>query len=155
MKECALPSEPLLDRLMEQALREACLALDEGEVPIGAVVAHGVRIVGRGHNRTEALRDVTAHAEMQAITAAAQTLGGKYLNECTLCVTVEPCLMCCGAIGWSQLGCLVWGAPDPRRGFTSLVLPSKPVLHPSTKVISGIRAGECLALMRDFFKSKR
>lgn len=140
---------------MEAALREARLALDEGEVPIGAVVAHGQRIVGRGHNRTEALHDITAHAEMQAITAATQTLGGKYLDECTLCVTLEPCLMCCGAIAWSQLGCLIWGADDPRRGFRSQVIASRPVLHPSTKVITGIRADECLALVRDFFKSRR
>ena len=142
-------------RMMAAALREARLALDAGEVPIGAIVTLGGRIIGRGHNMTEALHDVTAHAEMQAITAATQTLGAKYLTDCTLYVTVEPCLMCAGAIGWSQLGRVVWGADDPRRGYTSLVSGNRPALHPRTETAHGILADECLTLLRSFFTSRR
>jgi tRNA(adenine34) deaminase len=151
-----LDIDPQTDlRMMQAALREAHLALQADEVPIGAVVALDGRIVGRGHNLTETLRDVTAHAEMQAITAAAQTLGGKYLQRCTLYVTVEPCLMCAGAIGWSQMARVVYGAADPRRGYTTLTRPDRPALHPSTRVEGGLMADECVALMRSFFASKR
>lgn len=142
-------------RMMEAALREARLALEAGEVPIGAVVALDGRIIGRGHNMTEALHDVTAHAEMQAITAATQTLGAKYLRDCTLYVTVEPCLMCAGAIGWSQLSRVVWGADDPRRGFTGLTLRDRPALHPRTQTARGLLADESLALLRALFAQKR
>ena len=142
-------------RMMTAALREARLALAAGEVPIGAVVSLNGRIIGRGHNMTEALHDVTAHAEMQAITAATQTLGAKYLTECTLYVTVEPCLMCAGAIGWSQIGRVVWGTDDPRRGYTPLVNGDRPALHPRTQTERGILADECLTLLRSFFTSRR
>lgn len=142
-------------RMMEAALREAHAAMERGEVPIGAVVTHKGRIIGRGHNLTEALGDVTAHAEMQAITAACRTLGGKYLRDCTLYVTVEPCLMCAGAIGWSQVSRVVWGTDDPRRGFRNLTRSDRPVLHPATQVTAGVLAEECLALLREFFASRR
>lgn len=142
-------------RMMMLALREARAAGEAGEVPIGAVVACGGRIVGRGHNLTEALTDVTAHAEMQAITAAARTLGGKYLRDCTLYVTVEPCLMCAGAIGWSQVGRLVYGAEDPRRGYKGLTRTDRPALHPATEVRSGVLADEALSLLRTFFAKRR
>lgn len=149
-----LESEDL--RMMTAALREARAAFDADEVPIGAIVAAEGRIIGRGHNLTETLRDVTAHAEMQAITAAAATLGGKYLQKCTLYVTVEPCLMCAGAIAWSQIGRLVYGAADPRRGYTVLTRGAdRPVLHPSTVVRSGVLAEEAAELVRAFFMSKR
>lgn len=137
---------------MQQALAEARLAGEAGEVPIGAVVVCQGRIIARAHNLTETLGDVTAHAEMQAITAAAAHLGGKYLDVCTLYVTVEPCPMCAGAMGWAQLGRLVYGAPDPRRGYL-LVAPT--ALHPRTKVLSGVLADTCATLVRDFFKAKR
>ncbi len=142
-------------RMMAAALREAQTALDEDEIPVGAVVACNGRIIGRGHNMTERLRDVTAHAEMMAITAATQTLGGKYLKECTLYVTMEPCLMCAGAIGWSQVSRVVYGADDPRRGYRSLVRPDRPALHPSTQVTSGLLADEALSMLRRFFARKR
>lgn len=142
-------------RMMEVALREAQLAAEEGEIPVGAVVACGGKIIGRGHNMTERLRDVTAHAEMMAITAATQTLGGKYLRDCTLYVTMEPCLMCAGAIGWSQVSRLVYGASDPRRGYLSLTRPDRPALHPATKVEGGLLADTALTLLRDFFNAKR
>lgn len=142
-------------RMMLQALREARLAADEGEVPIGAVVTLNGRIIGRGHNLTETLKDVTAHAEMMAITAAARTLGGKYLRDCTLYVTVEPCLMCVGAIGWSQLGRIVYGADDPRRGYRSLTRLDRPILHPSTRLTSGVLADEATTLLQSFFRSRR
>ncbi|MCE2616863.1 MAG: nucleoside deaminase [Phocaeicola sp.] len=137
---------------MKQALQEAKKAADAGEVPVGAVVICGNQVVGRGHNLTETLRDVTAHAEMQAITAAANTLDGKYLNECTIYVTVEPCVMCAGAIGWAQMGRLVYGASDEKRGYHKFA-PN--ALHPKTEVISGVMAEECARLITDFFKSKR
>lgn len=138
-------------RMMSAALAEARLALDEGEIPIGAIVSCNGKIIGRGHNMTERLHDVTAHAEILAITAATQTLGAKYLRDCTLYVTVEPCLMCAGAIGWSQLSRLVYAAPDPRRGFHALTRSDRPILHPSARIDSGILADEALALLRRFF----
>ena len=137
---------------MKQALIEAQKAYDEDEVPIGAVIACKGRIIARAHNLTEMLNDVTAHAEMQAITAAANNIGGKYLNDCTLYVTVEPCPMCAGAIAWSQLGKLVYGAEDEKRGYRRY---APDVLHPKTEVISGICAEEATALMKRFFASKR
>ena len=138
---------------MRLALAEARMAASEGEIPIGAVVVCGGRVVGRGHNLTERLADVTAHAEMQAITAAAQTLGGKYLTDCTLYVTVEPCLMCAGAIAWSQLRRIVYGAADEKRGYSSLTYESP--FHPRAEVIAGVLADECASLMRDFFRRRR
>lgn len=137
---------------MKQALVEAQKAFERDEVPIGAVIVCKGRIIARAHNLTEMLNDVTAHAEMQAITAAANNIGGKYLNDCTLYVTVEPCPMCAGAIGWSQLGKLVYGAGDEKRGYRSYA-PN--VLHPKTEVVSGICAEEATALMKEFFKNKR
>ena len=137
---------------MQQALVEARYARDEEEVPVGAVVVCADRIVARAHNRTESLHDVTAHAEMQAITAAADTLGGKYLTDCTLYVTLEPCTMCAGAIGWSQMGRVVYGAADPKRGFERL---GRSVLHPKTEVTAGVLADECSALLVDFFGRHR
>ena len=140
------------ERYMRMALEEAHRALEEDEVPIGAIVVCKGAVVGRGHNMTEALADVTAHAEMQAITAAAQTLGGKYLTDCTLYVTVEPCLMCAGAIGWSQLPRIVYGAADPRRGYSAFTL--RP-FHPRATVIAGVLQEECAALMKTFFAARR
>jgi tRNA(adenine34) deaminase len=140
------------ERYMRKALEEARRAFDADEIPVGAVVVCGDQIIARGHNLTEMLHDVTAHAEMQAITAAAEHLGGKYLDVCTLYVTVEPCIMCAGAIGWSQLGRLVYGASDPKRGY-SFFAPK--ALHPKTKVVSGVLEEECGALMKDFFQRKR
>jgi tRNA(adenine34) deaminase len=139
-------------KYMRMALDEAHKALERDEVPIGAVIVCKGRVIGRGHNLTEALTDVTAHAEMQAITAAAATLGGKYLTDCTLYVTVEPRPMCAGALNWSQIGRIVYGAPDPRRGY-SLYSPS--LLHPKTEVLGGVLSEECAALMLDFFREKR
>lgn len=141
------------ERFMKIALDEARKAFDADEVPIGAVITCGSRIVGRGHNLTEAFADVTAHAEMQAITAAAQTLGGKYLEGCTLYVTVEPCVMCAGAIGWSQVSRVVFGAPDTKRGYMTMMARSP--LHPKCLVTGGVLGDECAALMKKFFSSKR
>ena len=140
------------ERYMRKALEEARRAFEADEIPVGAVVVCGDQIIARGHNLTEMLHDVTAHAEMQAITAAAEHLGGKYLDVCTLYVTVEPCIMCAGAIGWSQLGRLVYGASDPKRGY-SFFAPK--ALHPKTKVVSGVLEEECGALMKEFFQRKR
>lgn len=137
---------------MNRALEEARRAAEQGEVPVGAVVVCRDRIIARAHNLTEMLHDVTAHAEMQAITAAANSLGGKYLDVCTLYVTVEPCPMCAGALAWAQLGRLVYGASDPKRGYTTL---QAPMLHPKTQVTAGVLADECGALMTDFFRQKR
>lgn len=137
---------------MRQALNEAKYAYEKDEVPIGAVVVCQNRIIARTHNLTEILNDVTAHAEMQAITAAANVLGGKYLIDCTLYVTVEPCPMCAGALGWSQITRIVYGAADPKRGY-SLIFPKS--LHPKTTIVSGVLEKECAQLMQDFFKSKR
>lgn len=137
---------------MGKALDEAREALKAGEVPIGAVVVCHDRIIARAHNMTEMLTDVTAHAEMQAITSAANALGGKYLTECTLYVTVEPCTMCAGAIGWAQIPRIVYGTRDEKRGY-SLVAPK--ALHPKAKITGGILEEECRQLMVDFFKEKR
>lgn len=138
---------------MKVAIDEARRAYEEDEVPIGAVVVSKGRIIGRGHNLTEKLNDVTAHAEMQAITAAANYLGGKYLDDCTLYVTVEPCIMCAGAIGWSQLKRIVYGAPDTKRGFTTFM--SRTPFHPKSVVVSGVMEEECAEIMRSFFSRKR
>lgn len=140
------------ERYMKEALREAERAGAEDEVPIGAVVVWNGRIIGKGHNMTERLNDPTAHAEMIAITAATEAMGGKYLNDCSLYVTVEPCPMCAGALAWAQIGKVVYGASDPKRGF-SLFSPS--LMHPKTEVISGILADECGKMVSDFFKKKR
>lgn len=140
---------------MHLALQQAREALAADEVPIGAVVVAGERVLGRGHNLTESLRDVTAHAEMQAITAAEQTLGGKYLSGCTLYVTVEPCLMCAGAIAWSQISRIVVGAADPKRGYSTFIAPGSHPFHPKATITTGVLAEECGALMKDFFASKR
>lgn len=140
------------ERFMREAISEARKALAQDEIPIGAVVVANGMIIGRGHNLTETLHDVTAHAEMQAITAAAEWLGGKYLDQCTLYVTVEPCVMCAGAIAWSQLGRLVFGTADEKRGYQRYA-PN--ALHPKTEVTSGILADECSIMMKEFFKSKR
>lgn len=137
---------------MKDALREAGMAAAEDEVPIGAVIVCRGRIIGKGHNMTERLNDPTAHAEMIAITAATEAMGGKYLNDCTLYVTVEPCPMCAGALAWSQIGRVVYGASDPKRGF-SLFSPS--LMHPKTEVIGGVLAEECSNFVTDFFKNKR
>lgn len=137
---------------MKQALAEARQAADRGEIPVGAVVVCKDRIIARAYNLTETLTDVTAHAEMQAITAAASTLGGKYLNECTLYVTVEPCVMCAGAIGWAQLKRLVFGAEDVKRGYRRY---APQALHPKTEVVQGLLADECATLMKAFFAARR
>ena len=140
------------ERYMREALREARLAFEDDEVPVGAVVVCKGRIIARGHNMTERLNDPTAHAEMIALTAATEAVGGKYLNDCALYVTVEPCPMCAAALCWAQLGALVYGASDPKRGF-SLFTPS--LLHPKTTVETGVLAGECSELMSSYFKAKR
>jgi len=140
------------ERFMRVALTEAEKALLQDEIPVGCVIVCDDRIIGRGHNLTETLQDVTAHAEIQAITAAAQTLGGKYLPDCTLYVTVEPCVMCAGAIGWAQLSRVVYGAPDEKRGFTTF---APQALHPKCSVTSGVLADECRELMQRFFRGKR
>ena len=137
---------------MRKALAEAEQAAAENEVPIGAVVVCNNRIIARTHNLTETLHDVTAHAEMQAITAAANALGGKYLNDCTMYVTVEPCPMCAGALAWSQIGRVVYGAADTKKGYR-LVAPM--VMHPKTQVVSGVMEEECAAIMKEFFQAKR
>ena len=137
---------------MKEALKEARVAYEKGEVPVGAVIVSNNRVIARAHNLTQTLNDVTAHAEMQAITSAAALLNGKYLVDCTLYVTLEPCIMCAGALGWSQISKIVYGADDPRRGYSKL---SPEALHPKTEIISGIMAEESLQLLKDFFKSKR
>lgn len=142
------------ERYMRMALTEARAAADKGEIPVGAVVVSPRgRLLGRGHNLTETLNDVTAHAEMIAISAAAQALGGKYLSDCTLYVTVEPCLMCAGAIAWSQVSRIVYGCDDPRRGFSAFTTRSP--FHPKASVAKGILAEDCRLLMQDFFKNLR
>ena len=142
------------EKYMREALKEAAAALERGEVPIGAVVVETARgrIIGRGHNLTETLTDATAHAEMQAITAASAALGGKYLADCTLYVTVEPCPMCAGAMAWAQLGRLVYGAHDPKRGFMRF---GAAMLHPRTAVTAGVSADECGTMVSAFFKKLR
>jgi tRNA(adenine34) deaminase len=137
---------------MKQALAEAVSASAKGEIPVGAVITHGERIIARAHNLTETLNDVTAHAEIQAITAAAATLGGKYLTGCTLYVTLEPCVMCAGALAWSQIARIVYAATDEKRGYSTF---SKNLLHPKTKVESGILADEAAELIKQFFLEKR
>jgi len=137
---------------MREALREAQYALSEGEIPIGAVVVCAGRVIAKGHNMTERLHDPTAHAEMIAITAATEALGGKYLTDCTLYVTVEPCPMCAGALNWAQVGRIVYGAIDPKRGH-SMFSPS--LLHPKTEVDAGVLSEECSSLVTDFFKNIR
>ena len=140
------------EKYMRMALDEARRAFDEGEIPIGCVVVCKDRVVARAHNLTETLNDVTAHAEMQAITAAANTLGGKYLTDCTLYVTVEPCPMCAGALGWAQVSRIVYGCDDPKRGYREY---APRALHPKATVVSGILAADCSQLMQDFFRQKR
>ena len=140
------------DKYMKAALSEAQKAFERQEVPVGAVVVCNDIIIARAHNLTETLRDPTAHAEMQAITAAADYLGGKYLNDCTLYVTLEPCAMCAGAIGWSQVPCLVYGAPDEKKGYTRI---KGSLLHPKTTVIAGIMEKECSELLLKFFRIRR
>lgn len=140
------------EKYMREALREAGFAAEEDEVPIGAVIVCRGRIIGKGHNMTERLNDPTAHAEMIAITAATEAMGGKYLNDCTIYVTVEPCPMCSGALAWSQIGKVVYGASDPKRGFTMF---SPSLMHPKTEIISGVLADECGSMVTDFFKNKR
>lgn len=140
------------DHFMQEALKEAQKAFDQDEVPVGAVVVCNDRIIARAHNLTEKLNDVTAHAEMQAFTAAANYLGGKYLDECILYVTIEPCVMCAGAAYWTQIKKIVYGAKDDKRGYSLL---NKKILHPDTEVVSGMLADECAALMRRFFEGKR
>lgn len=140
------------EQFMRKALYEAEKAAEEGEIPIGAVIVCNDRIISRAHNLTEKLHDVTAHAEMQAVTAAADLLGGKYLSDCTLYVTVEPCVMCAGAIGWAQIGRIVYGASDEKRGY-QLYAPR--ALHPKAVVTRGVLEAECRQMMQDFFKQKR
>ncbi|KAA0994037.1 nucleoside deaminase [Dyadobacter sp. UC 10] len=137
---------------MAEALRQAQRAYDEGEIPVGAVVVIGERVIGKGYNQTERLNDVTAHAEMIAITAAADNLGSKYLTDCTLYVTLEPCVMCAGALYWTQMKRVVIGARDEKRGFTNL---GKPVLHPKTQLVKGILAEESQELLLKFFRQLR
>ncbi|MBO5002372.1 MAG: nucleoside deaminase [Prevotella sp.] len=140
------------ERYMRMALDEARQAMDAGEIPIGAVIVCEGRVVSRGHNLTETLCDVTAHAEMQAITSAANLMGGKYLSGCTLYVTVEPCVMCAGAIGWAQISRIVYGAADEKRGFQTY---APRALHPKATVVSGVLEEECRQLMHAFFSDKR
>lgn len=139
---------------MRMALHEAQLAYEQGEIPVGCVIVSNqpAAVIGRGHNLTQRLHDVTAHAEMQAITAATETLGGKYLQGCTLYVTVEPCIMCAGAIGWAQVSRLVYGAADPKRGYATF---APKALHPKCTVTAGVLAEECQTLMQQFFQEKR
>lgn len=137
---------------MKLALDEARSAFAAQEIPVGAVVVCSGKVIAKAHNLTETLNDVTAHAEMQAITAAADYLGGKYLNDCTLYVTVEPCVMCAGALGWAQIGKVVYGASDEKRGY-SVYAPD--ALHPKTVVVKGVMADEAAALMKDFFRARR
>ncbi len=140
------------DKFMREALREAKAAETEDEIPIGAVIVFAGRVIAKGHNMTERLHDPTAHAEMIAITAATEAMGGKYLNDCTLYVTVEPCPMCAAASAWAQVGRIVYGASDPKRGY-SLFTPS--LLHPKTEVVSGVLAEECGGMVTEFFRNKR
>jgi tRNA(adenine34) deaminase len=136
---------------MQKALQEAKIAFDKGEIPVGAIITVGNKIIARSHNLTEILKDVTAHAEMQAITAASNYLGGKYLKNCVLYVTLEPCLMCAGALYWSQISKIVIGAKDEKRGFRKMNVS----LHPKTEIIDGVLAEECSILLKEFFKNKR
>ena len=147
------PVSPTDDiRYMKMAFDEATRAYDNEEVPVGAIVVCKGRVIARAHNLTETLTDVTAHAEMQAVTAAANHLGGKYLADCTLYVTVEPCIMCAGALGWAQLGRLVYGAPDDKRGYRRF---APQALHPKTVVTAGVLEDDCAELMKRFFTERR
>lgn len=146
------PVSPPDELFMKEALKEARKALDQDEVPIGAVIVSKGKVIGRGHNLTERLNDVTAHAEMQAFTAAASYLGGKYLKDCTLYVTIEPCVMCAGASYWTQIRRIVYGAHDEKRGFSRI---SPALTHPKTEVSSGVLQEECATLVKDFFLKKR
>ena len=155
MKYYSFTDEPIVspdEFFMKEALKEAKLALEADEVPIGAILVVNGRIIGKGHNLTERLNDVTAHAEMQAFTAAANFLGAKYLTDCTLYVTVEPCIMCAGAAYWTQVSRIVFGAYDVQRGFSRI---KQPVLHPKTEWLGGILENECSMLVKEFFISKR
>lgn len=143
---------PSHEQFMKQALLEAHEAFQKDEVPIGAIVVYKNKIIAKAHNLTEQLNDTTAHAEIQALTAATNFIGGKYLNDCTLYVTLEPCAMCAGALAWAQLGALVYGAYDPQRGFSHY---SPSLLHKRTTVTSGILENECKTILTDFFKNKR
>jgi tRNA(adenine34) deaminase len=146
-------TDPFTDEyFMKQALAEARIGAQEEEVPVGAVVVCGNRIIARAHNQTERLNDPTAHAEMLALTSATSGMGAKYLTDCRLYVTLEPCVMCAGAIAWAQFAALIYGAPDEKRGFT-LYLPR--VLHPKTEIRSGVMERECAAEMKNFFRRKR
>ena len=147
-----IPKENIHEYFMREALKEAVKAFEAEETPVGAVIVHKNKIIARAHNLTETLNDVTAHAEMQAFTAAAGYLGGKYLNECTLFVTLEPCVMCAGAAFWTQLGGIIYGAPDEKRGYH---LVEHPLLHPKTQVAGGVLANECRKILTQFFKDKR
>ena len=147
--------DPRDEYFMRMALREAEEAARRDEVPVGAVITVGDKVIAKGHNLTETLNDVTAHAEMMAITSAANALGGKYLPECTLYVTVEPCPMCAGALGWSQIGRIVYGASDPKRGFTRFCNGRLTPLHPRTLVTAGVLADEAAEIMTNFFRRKR
>lgn len=137
---------------MREALKEAQKAFDKDEVPIGAIIVANDKIIARGHNLTETLNDVTAHAEMQAITSAANYIGGKYLTDCTLYVTLEPCFMCAGALAWSQISKVVYGAPETKKGFSLL---EKSILHPKTVVVKGVLSDDCERILKDFFAKKR
>lgn len=137
---------------MKKAFAEAVTAFEKGEIPVGAVVVSNGKIIARAHNLTETLNDVTAHAEMQAITAAANFLGGKYLNDCILYVTLEPCVMCSGALGWSQIGKIVFGATDEKRGFKRF---APRALHPKTEILGGVLEIECAELLQEFFRQRR
>ena len=137
---------------MREALKEAQKALEKGEIPIGAIIVAGDKIIARAHNLTETLNDVTAHAEMQAITSAANYIGGKYLTDCTLYVTLEPCHMCAGALAWSQISKIVYGASETKRGFSLL---EKGILHPKTQIVKGVLSDDCEKIVKDFFAKKR
>ncbi len=155
MRYINFESEPEIspdDFFMNEALKEARYALEEDEIPIGAIVVHGGKIIGRGHNLTERLNDVSAHAEMQALTAAANSMGGKYLQGCTLYVTMEPCVMCAGASYWFQVSRIVFGAYDTKLGFGRL---NQKITHPKTVITGGIKENECSELVKNFFRSKR
>jgi tRNA(adenine34) deaminase len=155
MRYVSFSDEPTVtpdEFFMNEALKEARIALQQDEVPIGAVIVCQGKIIGRGHNLTERLNDVTAHAEMLAFTAAANFLGGKYLKDCTLYVTVEPCVMCAGASYWTQISKIVFGAYDPQRGFMRI---TQRLVHPKTEIVSGIKESECSELVKEFFLQKR
>ena len=143
------------ERFMRLALQEAEKAAEEGEVPIGAVITVNERIIAKAHNMTERLKDVTAHAEIQAITSASEALGGKYLTDCTIYVTVEPCAMCAAALGWAQIGRVVYAAPDQKRGFCTLYKTERGPFHPKTLIENGLLSNEAAELIQDFFRKRR